>query len=80
MSLQAYFNNDKYIIFQAVDRVCEKDSIDTCQLNGECVTSVEFCQCPEGYHGFSCEDCSLGYYRRFVKSITVLYIQLRVNV
>ena len=55
---------------QAVDRVCEDDPLDTCQLDGECVTSVELCQCPEGYHGFSCEDCSVGYYRRY-KDFTI---------
>lgn len=27
------------------------------------VTSVELCQCPEGYYGYSCEDCDIGYYR-----------------
>ena len=47
-----------------VDRVCEANPLDTCLLDGECVTSVELCECPDGYHGFSCEDCSVGYYRR----------------
>lgn len=28
------------------------------------VSSVEVCECPMGYHGTSCEDCSLGYYRK----------------
>lgn len=27
------------------------------------VTSVELCQCPVGYHGYSCESCAIGYYR-----------------
>ena len=27
------------------------------------VSSVEVCECPPGYHGTSCEDCALGYYR-----------------
>ena len=27
------------------------------------VTSVEMCTCPEGYYGYSCEDCAVGYYR-----------------
>ena len=25
--------------------------------------SVEKCECPEGYYGYSCEDCDIGYYR-----------------
>ena len=24
---------------------------------------MEKCQCPEGYYGYSCEDCDIGYYR-----------------
>ncbi|TRY60964.1 hypothetical protein TCAL_05712 [Tigriopus californicus] len=28
------------------------------------VSSVEVCECPMGYHGTSCEGCSLGYYRK----------------
>ncbi|XP_076245323.1 wing blister [Calliopsis andreniformis] len=29
--------------------------------NGEKNTLVELCECPEGYTGFSCEDCAWGY-------------------
>lgn len=29
----------------------------------ELATSVEECQCPMNYRGFSCEDCAEGYYR-----------------
>jgi hypothetical protein len=27
------------------------------------VTSVEQCTCPDGYHGYSCEDCAVGFFR-----------------
>jgi hypothetical protein len=30
----------------------------------EMVSSVEVCECPQGYHGYSCEDCSVGYFRK----------------
>ena len=29
----------------------------------EFVRSVELCECPPGYHGNSCEDCSVGYWK-----------------
>ncbi len=28
------------------------------------VSSVEQCDCPDGYHGNSCQDCAVGYYRQ----------------
>ncbi len=28
------------------------------------VHSVEKCECPEGYHGSSCEACAIGYYQQ----------------
>ena len=31
---------------------------------GEEVLSVEMCECPQGYHGFSCESCAVGYFRQ----------------
>lgn len=31
---------------------------------GQLVPSVELCECPPGYHGASCESCSVGYYRQ----------------
>ena len=27
------------------------------------VTSVELCNCPAGYYGYSCQECDIGYYR-----------------
>ena len=27
------------------------------------VTSVEQCQCPPGYYGYSCQECDVGYWR-----------------
>jgi len=27
------------------------------------VTSVELCNCPAGYYGYSCESCAVGYFR-----------------
>ncbi|CAG7731940.1 unnamed protein product [Allacma fusca] len=38
---------------------------DTRDTNLGLVTSVEHCACPEGYTGFSCENCSPGYKRDF---------------
>ena len=29
----------------------------------EAVPSVEFCECPPGYHGSSCENCDIGYFK-----------------
>ena len=34
----------------------EEDQVDL-------VTSVELCFCPEGYYGYSCESCALGYFK-----------------
>lgn len=30
---------------------------------GPMVEGAEECRCPTGYAGFSCESCSVGYYR-----------------
>ena len=30
----------------------------------ERISSVEVCDCPPGYHGTSCENCDLGYFRQ----------------
>ena len=47
-----------------IEQVCEKDDSEACLVEGECVTSVEVCKCPDGYTGFSCEYCAMGYYER----------------
>jgi len=58
--VQAKFNNDQRatgIAYVSMETAREDD------LQLEPAFAVEQCECPDGYEGFSCEDCAPGYTR-----------------
>ena len=48
------------VVMESAEEVAEGSGGDS----GDRVSSVEQCECPPGYHGHSCEACSVGYWRQ----------------
>lgn len=49
----------------------------TDQDKADQVTSVELCECPEGYYGYSCEDCAPGYYTSQEDKFGKIFLKLQ---
>ena len=50
------------VILQTAVEMDDIESLDEADSTTR-VTSVEQCQCPPGYYGYSCQECDVGYWR-----------------